>query len=147
MSKPQLSVVHSIMDRDKNINDTRTAGMSKPDPVSVIFCQLLLSLFQHIDHEQRGLGLKTKVFLYDRLGQMMLPGFIRDAFRNYLLTNRPLNLQARLDEAVMREIVQMLYEKMCSLFGPVNADICLNRAMADTERLPEARFFSPRELL
>lgn len=138
MSKPQLSVVGSNMESDKNI---------KPDPSLVIFSQFLLSLFHYIDREHHGLGLKTKVFLYDRLGQMSLPGFIREAFRNYLLANRPLNLPAKLDEAIMQEMVQSLYEKMCALFGPVDADACLNRAMADTERLPEAKFFNPRELL
>lgn len=147
MNKPQLSVVYSKTEDNNNARYNRTEIMNKPDPSLVIFNQLLLSLFHYIDREQHGLGLKTKVYLYDKLGHMFLPEYTRDAFRNYLLANRPLNLTGAIDESLMREIIQLLYEKMCSLFGPINADTYLKRAMADIDRLPEAKFFNPGELL
>lgn len=147
MSRPQLSVVHSERKSNDNLNQERATTMSRPDPNMIVFSQLLLSLFHHIDREQHGFGLKTKVYLYDKLGYMFLPRIIREAFRDYLLSNRPLNLPGVIDSANMQEIIQLLYEKMCSLFGPVNADSYLNKAIADTERLPEAKFFNPRELL
>jgi hypothetical protein len=143
MSKPDLSVVYS----KPNHNNQKVDKMQRSEPSIVIFSQLLLSLFHSIAREQPGQSLKTKVYLYDNLSHLMLPAATRDAFRAYLLGNRPLNLPDLIEDAVMEQIIQLLYEKMCSLFGPVHADSYLNKAMTDTERLPEAALFHPRELL
>jgi hypothetical protein len=143
MPKPDLTVVYSHPDH----NNQKVASMQKSEPSLVIFSQLLLSLFHCIAREQPGQTLKTKVYLYDNLVHLQLPVITRDAFRAYLLGNRPLNLPDPIKDSSMKQIIQLLYEKMCSLFGPVHADTYLNKAVTDTERLPEATLFHPRQLL
>lgn len=143
MTKPDLSVVYP----NPNHNNQKENNMQRPEPSLIVFSQLLLSLFHCIAREQPGQNLKTKVFLYDNLARLQLPASTRDAFRAYLLGNRPLNLPDLIEDSIMKQIIQLLYEKMCSLFGPIHADTYLNKAMSDTERLPEAALFNPRELL
>jgi hypothetical protein len=143
MTKPDLTVVYS----NPSHNNQKGDSMQRSEPSLVIFSQLLLSLFHSIAREQPGQNLKTKVFLYDHLVRFQLPTSTRDAFRAYLLGNRPLNLPDLIEDSSMKQIIQLLYEKMCNLFGPVHADTYLNKAISDTERLPEAALFHPRELL
>jgi hypothetical protein len=143
MPKPDLTVVYS----NPKHNNQKVDSMQRSEPSLVIFSQLLLSLFHSIAREQPGQTLKTKVYLYDNLARLQLATTTRDAFRAYLLGNRPLNLPDPVEDSVMKQIIQLLYEKMCALFGPVHADTYLNKAMTDTERLPEAALFHPRELL
>lgn len=144
MSKPDLTVAYSSRNHKNQKTDN---NMQRSEPSLVIFSQLLLSLFHSIAREQPGQSLKTKVHLYDNLPRLKLPVSAYDAFRAYLLGNRPLHLPGLIEQEVMQRIIQLLYEKMCELFGPVYADRYLNKAMTDTERLPEAALFNPRELL
>lgn len=142
-TKPDLTVVYS----SQHHKNQKVDRMQRSEPSLVIFSQLLLSLFHSIAREQPGQTLKTKVYLYDNLPRMRLPATTHDSFRAYLLGNRPLHLPDLIEEEVMKQIIQLMYEKMCNLFGPVYADTYLNKAMSDTERLPEAALFNPRELL
>lgn len=140
MSNSNLTVIYSD-------NNAETSRMNKADSRIIIFSQFLLTLFHYIDREHGGLGLKTKVYLYDKLGHLSLSPTTRDAFRNYLLRNRPLNIMGSIEEETMKKLVQFLYDKMCELFGPINADTYMANAMHETQRLPEAAYFHPRELL
>jgi hypothetical protein len=144
MPKPELHVVYTSLSAENRKVD---ATMQSPEPSLVIFSRLLSSLFHSIARGQPGQSLKTRVYLYDRLAGLKLPVSTLDAFRAYLLGNRPLHLPGPLEENAMKNIVQLLYEKMCALFGPVYADEYLNTAMSDAERLPQAALFNPRELL
>jgi hypothetical protein len=143
MPKPDLTVIYS----SPNHNNQKVDSMQRSEPSLVIFSQLLLSLFHCITREQPGQTLKTKVFLYDNLARLKLATATRDAFRAYLLGNRPLNLPDPVEDCVMQQIIQLVYVKLCALFGPVHAVTYLNKAMTDTERLPEAALFHPRKLL
>jgi hypothetical protein len=143
MPKPDLNVVYS----SQNGKSQKVGTMQRSEPNLVIFSQLLLSLFHSIAREQPGHTLKTKIYLYDNLPRMRLPISTHDALRAYLLGNRPLHLPDQIEVNIMQQIIQLLYEKMCDLFGPVHADTYLNKAMTDIERLPESAIFKPRELL
>src|SRR5688572_33012455 len=115
-TKPDLAVVYS----SQHHKNQKADSMQRSEPSLVIFSQLLLSLFHSIAREQPGQTLKTKVYLYDNLPQMRLPVGTHDAFRAYLLGNRPLHLPDRIGDDIMQQIIQLLYEKMCNMFGPVH---------------------------
>jgi len=47
----------------------------------------------------------------------------------------------------MQSLLHLLYVAACEYYGPVKSDELLEAAVAEAERLPEARMFPPRHLL
>src|SRR5688572_5338724 len=99
--KPDLNVVYS----SQHHKNQKVDSMQKSEPSLVIFSQLLLSLFHLIAREQSGQTLKTKVYLYDNLPRTRLSVSTHDAFRAYLLGNRPLHLSTLIEDDVMKQII------------------------------------------
>ncbi len=52
-----------------------------------------------------------------------------------------------LDDASLSIIVHLFYIALCNQLGPTETDRLVHRMIADTDDLPEAREFSPRQLL
>ena len=119
----------------------------KSEATLIVYSQFLLSYFNTLQKQDYSLCFRLKVLMYDMAVQLPISKSIRDSLRNYLLSNRPLNLISPLDELVMRESVQFIYDKTCELFGPIKADSVMSTAVRDTQQLPEAIIFHPRELL
>ncbi|SJM96509.1 hypothetical protein [Crenothrix polyspora] len=52
-----------------------------------------------------------------------------------------------LDEKTLASLVHLVYTGLCEILGPIHADECFHKAIAQCEKLPEAKAFSPSRFL
>ena len=128
-------------------NNAAATSIKDSEAAITVYSQFILSFFNVLQKHDYSLCFRVKILMYDKIIQLPIDKSIRNSLRNYLLSNRPLNLTSHIDESVMKESIQYVYDATCELFGPVKADEALSIAIRETQHLPEAVFFHPRELL
>ncbi len=118
------------------------------DPAMIVFNKLLASLFEALERSQKNFGSKAKFTLFTHVSKIKLPMKLHRVLREYLLHDKPIDISnIALNERLMHQIIQVLYEMMCDVLGPTQADACMSAAMQATRKIPESAFFDPRNLL
>jgi hypothetical protein len=127
-------------------DETVLTGAGKRDEATVVFTAILTKFFDRMQDAGPTFCSRIRDLLVDRLSRSNLHPVTLAELSGWLATGAPMS-DVRLSVESMRRIVNLVYIDACEYFGPTVADHLLAEAARETEKLPEAREFPPRQLL
>lgn len=130
-----------LMAHKKN-NNTLASNQA----ANVVFIRVLDSVLVYLEKAGSKVGLTANINISGRLWDFTMPAASRTAIKSRLMRGVPLK-NLMLDEPVIPEIFQVVYEELCDEVGPVLTDKACRYAISQAETTEAAMIYSPNNLL
>lgn len=129
------------------VASTAPAPTRQIPPEQAVFSGLIRVILAEIQQFHSAVMVDFRTDSLKGLGKLRVSGQAKHDFKQAWL--QPLQDEWHISATAteLSELMQLIYIGLCESIGPVEADQVLARALRSTERLPEARLFSPRRLL
>lgn len=114
--------------------------------VAVVLSRVMGDFLGGLEDHDSVAAHKVRVFIIDHLSPLELAASVRQALTQWL-TRQGTPPSGGLGRGAAQEVLHLAYVAACQYIGPVMTDRFLAEAVKKAEGLPEARRFSPRELL
>ncbi len=113
-------------------------------PAVSVFSRLVETLLGLLPQDQ---AIKTRLYLLENLAKLRLPLMTQRDLQAWLSQQYPIPASTRVDEEVLRHLVNLAYVVLCEYQGPVKADQLLHEAVVSTEQATRGQAYSVRQLL
>ncbi|MEX8518598.1 MAG: hypothetical protein AB3X44_08810 [Leptothrix sp. (in: b-proteobacteria)] len=124
-----------------------SAPVRQLPPEQAVFSGLIRAILAEVQQFHSSVIEDFRTDSLKELGKLRVSGQAKHDFKQAWL--RPLQDEWQISATAteLAELMHLIYIGLCESIGPVEADQVLARALRSTERLPEARSFSPKRFL